>query len=157
MGRSQKIFLGQGVVWPKTGWPLLYTQDVGGSNPSPPTIPRSREAEWEKCVMARNFRCEFRNEFCDDPRCKKGYCVPEAELNAQFNNQDAPPASYLTTEQEVRREARAIAKSILKEKGIKPTKEIIAKLIAMPQIRELAHKQVRAFNDLISGPKRPAP
>jgi hypothetical protein len=107
--------------------------------------------------MERSFRCEFRNAFCDDPRCKIGHCFPEAELNAQFNNRDAPPESYLTMEQEVRREARAIAKSILKEKGIKPTKEIITKLIAMPQIRELAHKQVRAFNDLISGPKRPVP
>ena len=96
----------------------------------------------EKIAMARGFHCEFRNASCDDPRCKIGHCVPEAELNARFNR-DFPPESSQTMEPDLAREAKVIAKSILKENGIKPTKEIIEKVIAMPRIRGLALDQLR--------------
>jgi hypothetical protein len=96
--------------------------------------------------MARGFRCEFRNGFCDDPRCKLGHCVPEAEINAQYNSRDFPPDPSL--EPELTREAKAIAKSILKDQGIKPTQEIIEKVIAMPRVREMALDQLRRYNEL---------
>jgi hypothetical protein len=51
-------------------------------------------------------------------------------------------------EPELAREAKVIAKSILKENGIKPTKEIIEKVIAMPGIRGLALDQLRRYNEL---------
>jgi hypothetical protein len=96
--------------------------------------------------MARSFRCEFTEALCDDPLCKLGHCVPEAELNARFNR-DFSPESSQTMEPELARESKVIAKSILKEHGIKPTSEIIEKVIAMPGVRGLALDQLRRYND----------
>jgi hypothetical protein len=105
-----------------------------------------RPAGSENVTMARSFRCEFRNALCDDPRCKIGHCIPEAELNARFNR-DFSPESSQTMEPELAREAKVIAKSILKEHRIKPTREIIEKVIAMPGVRELALDHLRRYNE----------
>ena len=71
---------------------------------------------------------------------------PEAELNARFNR-DFSPKSSQTMEPELAREAKVIAKSILKEHRIKPTREIIEKVIAMPGVRELALDHLRRYNE----------
>jgi hypothetical protein len=103
--------------------------------------------------MARGFRCEFLDEFCDDPRCKIGHCVPEAEFNAPFKErktamlpQDRPHLKA----SEVTKEAKIVAKMILKERRIRPTKEMVAKVIALPRIRELAEQRVLEMKALIS-------
>jgi hypothetical protein len=98
--------------------------------------------------MARSFRCEFKNAPCDDPRCKIGHCAPEAEINAQYNRGQFVPDP--SAEPELTREAKVIARSILKDQGIKPTAEIVERVIAMPRVREMAIEHLRRYNELKS-------
>lgn len=90
-----------------------------------------------------NFYCEFKDAPCDDGRCKKGHCVTESEIELRYataTRSSKPLVAEL--EPEIIVAAKNFAKDVLRAKRIKPTKELIAKLIKMPEFLTVARRRV---------------
>jgi hypothetical protein len=95
--------------------------------------------------MARIANCEFQDNGCDDPRCKKTFCVLQKEED------DRLAANAAREEARVRQRALDIAKRILEQKGdSKPYQGQAEKLAEQARVIELARKQL-ADEDAVLG------
>lgn len=96
--------------------------------------------------MVRNFRCDFKEAPCDDPRCKLGHCAPEHEINLEYKRA-GPISSHKTPhatadQRALIAAAKKFAKEILRAKRIKPTPQLIAKVMELPKVLAEAQRRV---------------
>jgi hypothetical protein len=103
--------------------------------------------------VARNFECEFTGSFCENAKCKRGFCELERKEKTAFAQLHADE------DLAIRERAKMVARSVLELNGVKrPSDDEILSASKRPLIIEEAKRQEashRAFlRDLIKGMKR---
>jgi hypothetical protein len=92
--------------------------------------------------MARIAHCEFKEDGCNDPRCKVGSCILQNEENARASRKVASEA------EEIRKEAEKLAIEILERKRLGPTQQLIKKLSEDPRVLVAAKRRILAMRGL---------
>lgn len=89
----------------------------------------------------RNFRCEFKGGYCDDPRCTADRCVPLEEDRLDMQHRELIRAAPEILE--IREHARKFAMEVLKHKRMRVTEEKLQKLMENPRILAEAKRRVQ--------------
>ena len=99
--------------------------------------------------MSRNFRCEFTDNLCDDPRCKVGYCVPARETRLEVTRVNMGRHEYAPARDQraLAKAARQVARDFLRAKHRKPTEDPIARMLGLPAVLAEAQRRLEFLSD----------
>ena len=100
--------------------------------------------------VARNFECEFTGAFCENAKCKRGFCARREEM--------AFAQLHADEELAIRDRAKTVARSVFEYNGVRnPSDDQILSASRRPSIIKEAKRQLatqRAFlEELVKGMK----